>query len=284
MIQALIFTDLDGTLLDDRYDLVGAAMAMDRVFELGALVVPVSSKTHAEMMLLRAQQSVATPFIFENGAGIDWGDEKPWISGAVDMPCGMQIEGLDYTGLCDQLKTLREQHDLDFVGFSELSAEQVSKLTELSLQDAHLAKQRMASEPMVGLKQAEQVLVMTQALSERGLLLQKGGRFYTATSARQKSDAVAEIISVLQSTMTRPKRVIVCGDSPNDLSMLALGDAALVFSSLPTNGVGPADESLDAQLEMKRHLRSTAAVSRMVDVCNAGHEAWLQAIISELSV
>ena len=284
MIQALIFTDLDGTLLDDRYDLVGAAMAMDRVFELGALVVPVSSKTHAEMMLLRAQQSVATPFIFENGAGIDWGDEKPWISGAVDMPCGMQIEGLDYTGLCDQLKTLREQHDLDFVGFSELSAEQVSKLTELSLQDAHLAKQRMASEPMVGLKQAEQVLVMTQALSERGLLLQKGGRFYTATSARQKSDAVAEIISVLQSTMTRPKRVIVCGDSPNDLSMLALGDAALVFSSRPTNGVRPADESLDAQREMKRLLRSTAAVSRLVDVCNAGHEAWLQAVISELSV
>ena len=212
MIRALIFTDLDGTLLDDRYDLVGAAMAMDRVFGLGALVVPVSSKTHAEMMLLRAQQSVATPFVFENGAGIDWGDEKPWISGAVDMPCGMQIEGLDYPGLCDQLKTLREQHDLDFVGFSELSAEQVSKLTELSLQDAHLAKQRMASEPMVGLKQAEQVLVMTQALSERGLLLQKGGRFYTATSARQKSDAVAEIISVLQSAMTRPKRVIVCGD------------------------------------------------------------------------
>ena len=79
MIRALIFTDLDGTLLDDRYDLVGAAMAMDRVFELGALVVPVSSKTHAEMMLLRAQQSVATPFVFENGAGIDWGDEKPWI-------------------------------------------------------------------------------------------------------------------------------------------------------------------------------------------------------------
>ena len=283
MIRALIFTDLDCTLLDDRYDLVGAAMAMDRVFELGALVVPVSSKTHAEMMLLRAQQSVATPFIFENGAGIDWGDEKPWISGAVDMPCGMQIEGLDYTSLCDQLKTLREQHDLDFVGFSELSAEQVSKLTELSLQDAHLAKQRMASEPMVGLKQAEQVLVMTQALSERGLLLQKGGRFYTATSARQKSDAVAEIISVLQSTMTRPKRVIVCGDSPNDLSMLALGDAALVFSSRPTNGVGPADESLDPQREMKRHLRSTAAVSRLVDVCNAGHEVWLQAIISELS-
>jgi predicted mannosyl-3-phosphoglycerate phosphatase (HAD superfamily) len=182
------------------------------------------------------------------------------------------------------LKTLREQHDLDFVGFSELSAEQVSQVTELSLQDAHLAKQRMASEPMVGLKQAEQVLVLTQALSQRGLLLQKGGRFYTATSARQKSDAVAEIMSVLQLPMIRPKRVIVCGDSPNDLSMLALGDAALVFSSLPTNGVAPADESLDVQHEMKRHLRDTAAVPRLVDVCDAGHEAWLQAVIRELRV
>ena len=70
MIQALIFTDLDGTLLDDRYDVSGAAAAMDRVTELGALVVPVSSKTRAEMTLLREQQRIPTPFIFENGAGL----------------------------------------------------------------------------------------------------------------------------------------------------------------------------------------------------------------------
>ena len=52
MQQALIFTDLDGTLLDDRYDLPGAADALDRVHEMGALVVPISSKTHAEMLFV----------------------------------------------------------------------------------------------------------------------------------------------------------------------------------------------------------------------------------------
>ena len=65
MIQALIFTDVDGTLLDDRYDVSGAAAAMDRVTELGTLVVPVSSKTRAEMTLLREQQRIPTPFILK---------------------------------------------------------------------------------------------------------------------------------------------------------------------------------------------------------------------------
>ena len=118
MIQALIFTDLDGTLLDDRYDVSGAAAAMDLVTELGALVVPVSSKTRAEMTLLREQQRIPTPFIFENGAGIDWGEHQQWAAGWVETPSGVHYRA--YLPIYEQLARLREQLGLSR-GFSELS-------------------------------------------------------------------------------------------------------------------------------------------------------------------
>ena len=116
----------------------------------------------------------------------------------------MHLQGLSYPDLCEQLARLREQLGLEFRGFSELS-EKVSELTKLSPQGADLAKQRLASEPLIGLNSEESVAALERELSQRGLLLQKGGRFYTATSRRQKSDAVAEMVALLQG-----KRVTGC--------------------------------------------------------------------------
>ncbi|MAD06327.1 MAG: hypothetical protein CMP86_02825 [Gammaproteobacteria bacterium] len=278
MIQALVFTDLDGTLLDDRYDLSGAAAAMDRVTELGALVVPVSSKTCAEMTLLREQQRVPTPFIFENGAGIDWGEHQQWGAGWVETPFGVHLQGSSYPDLCEHLVRLRHQLGLNFRGFNELSEKKISELTKLSLQGAHLAKQRLASEPLIGLNTEESVAALERELSERGLLLQKGGRFYTATSRRQKSDAVAEIVALLQGQTSSRMSVIVCGDGPNDLSMLSLGDTAMLFSCSAMHVSEPA-----AHFEMKNYLSDTPTVRRLVKVSGAGHEAWSRALIEELS-
>ena len=278
MIQALIFTDLDGTLLDDRYDLAGAAAAIDRVNERGGFVVPVSSKTRAEMALLREQQCVPTPFIFENGAGIDWGEHQQWGAGRVETPSGVHLQGSSYPDLCEQLAGLRDQLGLDFRGFSELSEKKVSELTKLSLQGAHLAKQRLASEPLIGLNTEESVAALGRELAQRGLLLQKGGRFYTATSQRQKSDAVAEMVALLQAQMSSRMSVIVCGDGPNDLSMLALGDTAMLFSCPAMHDPEPA-----AHFEMKNYLTDTPSVRRLVEVSGAGHEAWSRAVIDELS-
>ena len=282
MIQAVIFTDLDGTLLDDRYDLTGAASAMDEMSELGGVVVPVSSKTRVEMASLREQQAIETPFVFENGAGIDWGDDQRWARGLGDLPHGIRLEGLDYANLCAQLATLRDQLDFNFVGFNDLSAEQVSKLTNLPLQGAHLAKQRLASEPIAGLDQNDQALVLEEALVKQGLLLQKGGRFYTVTSRREKSDAVTEIISVVQARSDRAFQVIVCGDSLNDLSMLALGDLAILFSCVSVDSSELEGDGVAYQREMKGYLGGVAPATRVVEVCGAGHEAWLHAVTKEL--
>lgn len=277
MVRTLIFTDLDGTLLDDRYDITGAAKAMDLAYEHGAVVIPVSSKTHAEMSLLRRQQQIATPFVFENGAGIDWGEQQRWAPDQAVVPRGLHIYGLAYADLCELLVSLRTAHGLNFVGFNELRREQIVQLTNLSPDGAGLAQQRMASEPLIGLENADELRVLRQALSQRGLLLQKGGRFYTVTSAREKSHAVNEILTALNHSSCTANKIIACGDSANDLSMLALADIALLFSGASGGGADQHGASENA-VTMQQYLRDLEAAPRIVLVPGAGHVLWSAAI------
>ena len=70
-IPLLVFTDLDGTLLDHHnYNWQAAAPALQRLEDLGCPVILNSSKTVAEMVDLRAALNNPHPFIAENGAVI----------------------------------------------------------------------------------------------------------------------------------------------------------------------------------------------------------------------
>lgn len=63
----LVFTDLDGTFLDHHsYDYTPALAAVQRLSRLGALLVPVTSKTMAEINALNLPLSPAVA-IAENG-------------------------------------------------------------------------------------------------------------------------------------------------------------------------------------------------------------------------
>ena len=67
----LIFTDLDGSLLDhSSYSFAPAAGLLDRLAEQLIPVIPVTSKTCAEVLSLRKTLNNSQPFIVENGAAI----------------------------------------------------------------------------------------------------------------------------------------------------------------------------------------------------------------------
>ncbi len=67
----IIFTDLDGTLLDhDTYAWKEAEPALDLCKTLKVPVILASSKTRAEMETIRREMSISDPFIAENGGGI----------------------------------------------------------------------------------------------------------------------------------------------------------------------------------------------------------------------
>ena len=69
--QPIIFTDLDGTLLDHySYSFEAAIPMLGKLEDLGIPVIPITSKTFAEVSRLRDQLNNRHPFIVENGAAI----------------------------------------------------------------------------------------------------------------------------------------------------------------------------------------------------------------------
>ena len=69
--QRLIFTDLDGSLLDhNTYSHKPAVSLLETLNQVGIPVILTSSKTLAEIVPLREMISNSHPFIVENGAGI----------------------------------------------------------------------------------------------------------------------------------------------------------------------------------------------------------------------
>ena len=82
MSIAVIYTDLDGTLLDHHtYSFEAALETIHALRDRGVPIVPCTSKTRAETAELMSAAGLSGPMIVENGAAIwvpnDWGLSKP---------------------------------------------------------------------------------------------------------------------------------------------------------------------------------------------------------------
>ena len=65
-----IVTDLDGTLMDEDYDISPARKTLNLLSELSIPVIPCTSKTASEVRHFRIENGLSDPFIVENGAAI----------------------------------------------------------------------------------------------------------------------------------------------------------------------------------------------------------------------
>ncbi|MCY6382455.1 HAD-IIB family hydrolase [Hoeflea prorocentri] len=221
-MRLIVFSDLDGTLLDhETYSWDDAKPALRRLAEMGAMVVLASSKTVPEIKpLQRAMGLEACPAIVENGAGIIGlersqhdADEYKEVRGHLDS-------------LPDRLRSL-------FLGFGDMSVNLVAEKTGLSLAEAERAKARSFSEPGIwGGSDVERDRFVA-ALNEQGIKAQQGGRFLTLSKGRTKADAMREITA-----RYRPQHTIALGDAPNDVEMLKAADYGVVVSN-PQNAPLP---------------------------------------------
>ncbi|MCT8161814.1 HAD-IIB family hydrolase [Pseudoruegeria sp. SHC-113] len=212
----LVFTDLDGTLLDhETYDASPAAPALARLAALGVPVVMASSKTAAEIAPLRTSLGLkACPAIVENGAGLLAPGAKATSSGDV------------YAKLRADLETLPSALRACFTGFGDLTSEGISALTGLPLANAALAARRQFSEPGLWTGSDEARATFLSHLQTLGIHAREGGRFLTLSYGATKADRMAEIRAGYGSP-----RVIALGDAPNDREMLEAADVAAIIAN-----------------------------------------------------
>jgi mannosyl-3-phosphoglycerate phosphatase len=232
----IIFTDLDGTLLDhDTYEWKAARPALERCKATGIPVILVSSKTRDEMQRIRAAMANSDPFISENGGGIFFPDGVPY-----DVPNGIVFAtgmwqwslGQPYAFLVQSLHEIRQKLGWDIRGFSDMTVEEISQITGLDLETSRLASKRDYDEPFLlpedGLKYPLESL---RALaSRRGLRISVGGRFLHLHGQYDKGDAVSRLISWYNTNHDSLKTAAL-GDSPNDYPMLRRVDVPILVRS-----------------------------------------------------
>ena len=214
-LPLLVFSDLDGTLLDhETYDFAPALPALRALNALGAGVVLASSKTAAEMAPLRARMDLGQwPAIVENGAGIlDPGAEASFDD-APYREIRRRLAGLP-SGFCH------------FRGFGDMTDAEVAKITGLPEADAALARRRQFSEPGLWTGSPAALEQFLDAAENAGLHARRGGRFLTFSHGQTKADRMKELIARL-----RPARTLALGDAPNDTEMLAAADQAVVIAN-----------------------------------------------------
>jgi mannosyl-3-phosphoglycerate phosphatase len=199
----LIFTDLDGTLLDhDTYSYEEARPALNRLRELAIPLMIVTSKTRAEVARLRTELALPGEDITENGA-----------------------ESRGYAWLCQQLESLSAETGVPVRGFHQMTPEEISRAAGLSLEVARLASQREQAEPFQILDEGGSSRLLA-AIESRGLRWTRGGRFHHLFERGGKGDAVRKVLA-----RNPGVRTLGLGDAPNDIEFLRAVDTAIIVRS-----------------------------------------------------
>lgn len=226
----IIFTDLDGTLLDHQtYSFQEALPALTEIKKRNIPLILCSSKTRGELEEYQRQLRIKHPFISENG-------------GAIFIPkgyfCKLKDElkekgkylvlelGTPYKELRKSLLEVSHKFGVKVVGFGDLKAKQITFMFNLPYKEARLARQREYDEPFYFLDEVkkDQFQAIEREFKKRGLNLTKGGRFFHLLGRNDKGKAVRLLTSMYKQNWNSEPLTVGIGDSLNDLSMLKTVD------------------------------------------------------------
>jgi len=230
----IIFSDLDGTLLDHhtyRWDAAIPALKMLEEHEIPVIIC--TSKTAAEVAQLHRELALTTPYIVENGAGIILPGTTP------GQPESAHFFGRNYPDLIDLVHRLRKDKGYRFTGFADFTTAEVMAETGLGPESAPLAKQRLFSEPIRWEDTAEALKRFRRDLAARKLQLLRGGRFYHILDrTADKGTAVHWLTKYYRERFPGQSWFsIALGDGPNDRAMMEAADLAVIIPS--QSGVAP---------------------------------------------
>jgi len=220
--SVLIFTDLDGTLLDHHtYSFEPALPALKALKEKNIPLIICTSKTRAEIEKWRLELNNDHPFISENGGAIfipkGYFSHRFCFEREKDNCLVIEL-GTPYSQLREILNRIRSSLQLGLKGFGDLSFKEVARLCGFSPEEARLAKKREYDEPF--LLDEESAIQKVQEMARlSNLQVSRGGRFFHLMGENDKGEAL-RLLTDIYREKTEHIETIALGDSLNDLPML----------------------------------------------------------------
>ncbi|MBM6551964.1 HAD-IIB family hydrolase [Marinomonas ostreistagni] len=237
MSTLLVFTDLDGTLLDHfTYDYAPAEGALNDLKTLGIPCILNTSKTYAELLELRQALGNHDPFIVENGAAV-YIPKHSSLGNACSLPCQgdfyIKSFGPHREELIQLISDFKQRYD--FTCYSDLSAAQLAQFTGLEIATAELSLQRSFTEPLIWNDSNQALHQLRDELEQYGVKAQKGGRFVHLMGQHcDKAVAMAWLAEQYELSIGGAVTCIALGDGENDVSMIGSANIPVVVRS-PTH-------------------------------------------------
>ncbi len=266
--KLVIFTDLDGTLLDrETYSFEPAQPALQLIKHRGIPLIFSSSKTKAEIELYRKKLENDHPFISENGGAVF----VPKSYFPFPFPYDRESDGFFvrelgtfYLQIVEVLESIKKETGIMIKGFSDLTEKELQSLCGLSLEEATFAKKREYDEPFIIEDGEDEVEIVKRKIEERGMNYVWGGKFHHILGKNDKGKAL-EILKELYENEFFSVLTVGIGDSLNDLPMLLV---------------------VDHPIFIKGGSISLGALSTIQDLTiaeGAGPQAWNEAILNKLN-
>jgi len=223
----LLFTDLDGTLIDHHsYSAATSQAAIRKLTERGIPLIFCSSKTFAEQVHLQRELGIRHPFIVENGSAV--AIPEGYFSGAT-LPSETGYELIPLVQEDAVFIRAALVHFQDVKGYSNASDLELSAATGLTGDALTRARERYFTETLLTPLTVETMALMRPHLESQGLTLSRGGRFFTVQSAEtDKGRAVRWLADLFGQHLPVAPWLAACGDSANDASMLSAADIAFL--------------------------------------------------------
>lgn len=271
MLEYLVFTDLDGTLLNHHdYSFEDAKEAINYLKKNSIPLIIVTSKTFSEVRKLQDEIGIECPFIVENGAGIYIPPDAILTKGVMPhQNRHIQIsQAQSYLEVRLFFKVLQKEHNIR--GFGDMDKDEVMVLTGLDEDSVEHAMMRDFTEPFIAADDVD-IHKIKIAAKNAGLDIVKGGRFYHLISSGQdKAKAMKHLTYLYEERLGKELKMIALGDSANDFTML---DAADVGVLIKLHNGEYADIECSG-LECKNILKSS----------HAGPKGWNEALLEIFDV
>ena len=234
-----VVSDVDGTLMDHSYDLSPAKETIKKLQKLSIPVILCTSKTAAEVKVIRNELKLTDPYIVENGAAI-YGESLERVNGEI-------ILGIKYESLEEILNLISNEIDYKLTPLNNLTDQEATHLTGLKGNSLNLMRDRHWSMPFLNPPSCleEKINICCKKFN---VDIFKGNRMSHLLST--KSNKGKAINALKEYSNVQNIEIIGLGDSPNDLPLLLNSDIKIVIPGIEGPNLNLLDQLKDLEFTL----------------------------------
>jgi mannosyl-3-phosphoglycerate phosphatase len=240
--KKIIITDLDGTMINDNYDFSKLKNIIKKIKSKKIPICFCTSKSYEELKILNKKINNKDPFILENGAGIFI--PKNYFSFKINKK---NLQGFNYRKIkrtkeydiielnvthketLKVMKKIQKKLDFEVKIYSELSAREINKITNLPSKIAELSRIKSYADGFfvknLNDKKEDQIKNLAK---KYGFNARAGGRFIGLNKGGDKGTSTKILLYLFEKEYYKIKSFGL-GDSENDFAMLKEVDKPILI-------------------------------------------------------